>query len=131
MDFLLTTVVDALNPVAWDLTLDATGNLLFVTDELEELRQRLTHRLRSFRGEWFLDTRLGVPYFEDILVKNPRRELVTSILREVILKTDGVASIKTFTLDIDNATRAATVRADVVASNGRVLSFSSVLVGSP
>ena len=131
MDFLLTTVVDALNPVAWDLTLDATGNLLFVTDELEELRQRLTHRLRFFRGEWFLDTRLGVPFFEDILVKNPRRELVTSILREVILKTDGVASIKTFTLDIDNATRAATVRADVVASNGRVLSFSSVLVGSP
>lgn len=129
MDFLLTTVVDALNPVAWDVTLDATGNLLFV-EGIEELRQRLTHRLRFFRREWFLDTRLGVPYFEDILVKNPRRELVTSILREVILETDGVASIKSFSLDIDNAARTATVRTDVVGTDGRVVSFSSVLVGS-
>lgn len=129
MDFLLTTVVNALNPVEWDLTLDATGNLVFVTGA-DAVAQRVRSRLQFFRGEWFLDTRQGVPYFEDILVKNPRRELVVSLLREAILETPGVASITTFSLSIDNATRSASVTFKALTTDGDTVDVGPVLIGA-
>lgn len=71
----------------------------------EAIEQRLRNRLRFFLAEWFLDARLGVPYFRDVLVKNPDLDLVRSIIRRVILGTPGVASLRKFDVELDRLAR--------------------------
>ena len=67
--------------------------------------QKLRQRLRFWKGEYFLDTRLGVPWRERILRKNPDLNLVNAILRRVIYETPGVRSVDSFqsTLGKDRA----------------------------
>lgn len=67
-----------------------------------EVEQRLRTRFRFFRGTWFLDTDAGVPYYDDILLKNPSFPIVGGILREVALTTPGVQSLNEFDLDLDS-----------------------------
>jgi hypothetical protein len=87
-----------------DLLIDpATGDIKIVnnapileTDEATLVRQRLTIRLNTFLGEWFYNLEVGVPYFEQILTQQYQRFLVENILRDVILKTEGVVRITNF-----------------------------------
>lgn len=64
---------------------------------IQRIRQRFTFGL----GEWFLDQRLGVPYHEDILVKNPDVGLITSIFRRILVATPGVGTVLTMKASID------------------------------
>lgn len=56
------------------------------------IAQRIRSRLLFFSGEWFLDTRLGMPYFDQILIKNPRLPVVSAIFRKAVRTTPGVVS---------------------------------------
>jgi hypothetical protein len=65
-----------------------TGDLLIppkIIRGAEAVAQRVRVRFRWFLGEWFLDERLGVPYYSDILVKNPDPILISFIFRRVLL----------------------------------------------
>lgn len=98
-----------------DIKLDANGDLdastgtFVIISGADAIRQSLRIRLQFFLGEWFLDQRLGVPYYERILVKNPSTNVVRSILREAILETPGVIETTAFRTDYDNAARRMTV----------------------
>lgn len=76
-----------------DLVITA-GNLVLVSDE-EAIAQAVNSSLRTFLGEWFLDDpndpKIGVPYYQLVLVKNPDPNLLRSIFRGVIIGTVGVA----------------------------------------
>lgn len=87
----------------------------------EDVLQRLQIRLRRFLGEWYLDTTAGVPYFQEILKKNPNRFLVESYLKQVILGTKGVSRLTTFVLDYDNPTRKITLNFSVSLSDGSTI----------
>jgi len=80
------------------------GNLSLV-DGTASIIQHLRIRLRFFLGEWFLDERIGIPYFERVLKKNPNRAVVIATIRKVIISTPGVTAITDFDLSIDTATR--------------------------
>jgi hypothetical protein len=67
----------------WDTGIDYTVN-------------RIKWRLQFFYGEWFMDTRLGVPYFRDILRKGASAEVVRNVLRKVVQQTPGVARVDSF-----------------------------------
>lgn len=88
---------------AGDLAL-VGGTLAFV-DGPQLVRQRLMSRFRFFLGEWFLDQRLGVPYFRDVLVKNPDLGVIRSLFRRLILTTPGVLSLTSFELLYDDSAR--------------------------
>lgn len=94
-----------------DLELTDLGDLKVTNDELNiidddaAIRQHLAIRLRFFLGEWFLDERLGIPYFDSILVKNPNLILVRGILRNAILTTPGIQSLEKFEFEYDNTVR--------------------------
>ncbi len=62
-------------------------------------------RMWTFLGEWFLDQRVGVPYFENVLVKNPDLTLIESVFREVALSTSGIETVTDITLDFDPTVR--------------------------
>lgn len=79
---------------------DFIGTDLSLVVDTEEIAQRLRQNLKFFFGEWFLDTRQGIPYYEQILKKNPNPVVVDSIFKSVIAKTDGVLELTEFSLDV-------------------------------
>lgn len=80
-----------LDPATWDVAFP----IQFITGP-DAVLQRVKVRFRFFLGEWFLDQRLGIPYYRDILIKNPDILLITTIFRRVLTTTPGVARVATF-----------------------------------
>lgn len=109
-----------------DFLQDDKGDLVFTDNELtfvygaDEVKQRVTQRLRAFRGEWFLDLDVGVPYYQEILVKNPSTTVVEGRLKQTIAATPGVIEITEFVFDLDKSTRQATVNARIRSVSGLV-----------
>ena len=91
---------------------DATG--LAMTGDLPGIKQQVTLRLGFFKGEWFLDEDAGVPWYEEIIVKNPNLLRIREIFREAILSVAGVEEI-TF-LDLLFATYSRTLSVNFKAS---------------
>lgn len=79
------------------------GDLVLVTD-LAYVQQRLRIRLDFAQGEWFLDTSVGVPYKEQILVRNPNLQVISAILRDRILSMPEIIRLTSFDLSFDNPT---------------------------
>lgn len=99
-----------------DIQLTQLGDIDISNDEFvltqedgSALRQRLIISLQFFKGEYFLDQRLGLPYFQEILIKSPRLGAVRSIFQSAILQVPGVESLNDLKLDFDNGERALAV----------------------
>jgi len=71
----------------------------------DRVAQQVKITLLAFLGEWFLDNRFGIPYLEDILVKNPRISSVESILRSRIAAVPDVRRVEFLTLDFNRQRR--------------------------
>lgn len=103
-----------------DIFLSAGGDLSLVTDGGAVI-QHIRQRLRFFRGEWFLDTSRGVPYFAAILgKKTPDSYRLSGIFRDAILGTPGVISLTSFSLDIDKRTRVLSVSFSATTPGGEI-----------
>lgn len=106
--------IDAENPIEGDLQL-TDGQLTLVTGD-DAIDQHLRNRLRFFLGEWFLDTRQGLPYFQSVFVKNPNRPAVRSAFRRTIRETPGIVAVTKLQINIA-ADRSASI--DFVATLDR------------
>jgi hypothetical protein len=80
-----------LNPVSHDLVM-SEYDLLLVSD-LDQITQNIKIRLLFLYSEWFLNINKGVPYIEQIGVKNPNIALIDSLLKATIAETTGVTQI--------------------------------------
>ena len=86
---------------------------LEIVDGLESVRQRVTQRLRMFRGEYYLDTRQGVPYIDDILKHNYDEALANRVITDTILSVQDVTGVTDISLSFVSATRELTYNANV------------------
>lgn len=86
-----------------DLAL-TVGRLTIIRGK-EEKAQKIKNRLKLFLGEWFLDTRVGVPWFQVVFVKNPDLEVVKSLFRRVILSVEGMVDVEEVSLVWDRQAR--------------------------
>lgn len=86
-----------------DLVMD--GNDLAMVDSTDAIQQHIIQRLSTFFGEWFLDTTIGVDYFNQILVKNPDQAKIDAIFLSVIAKTPGVVAVLDYGFQPDFVTR--------------------------
>jgi hypothetical protein len=77
--------------------------------DAEAIRQDVDMHLNFVLGEHFLDEEAGVPFLERILVKSPDIADVRSVLRQQILKVEGVVSVTELLVDFDGSTRTLTV----------------------
>ena len=117
-----------------DLALDTNGDLEIEDGEAriaegdDALVQHLQMRMRFFRGEWFLDPRVGMPYYESVLVKNPDLVAVRGFFRQAILTTPGISGIDAFELLFDAARRILTVDFRARKDDGGILDFSREFV---
>ena len=97
--------------VAGDIDL-TTGDLQFV-EGIDAVRQHLTIRLSFFLGEWPLDRRLGVPWYQNILGKTGTETVVRAVFEKVILGTPGIVSITELNFEYIGANR--TLRLNLTA----------------
>ena len=115
-------------PIVRDLELDSTRNLVVRNSDLqfvydgEAIAQAVGVRLRFFEGEWFLNLETGMPYFQEILVKNPNIALIKSYIRETILDTPGINEVADVTLAFNTATRILSVGFKATTDLGELIS---------
>lgn len=112
-----------------DLLCTADGDLDFTLgsrltpDLVTYVVQRLRQRLRFFLGEWFLDLRLGIPYFERVFIAAPDLELLTGIYRKVILRTTGVGGLDSLVLRFEKRERILFVTFRARCQDGSIVEF--------
>jgi hypothetical protein len=80
----------------WDDT-DVSG--------VDQVAQNITIRLKLIYGEWFLNTQLGVPWFEKVFIKNPDLSAIDIIIKSVIAETPEVTGIVAYVSSINRARR--------------------------
>lgn len=116
-----------------DLLLDDEGDLVLENGDLvlstgqEAIKQNILQRLRAYKGEWFLNIEDGVPYFQDILKKNPNPRAVDGAFKVAILGTPGVTELTSFDLKYDTVTRGLKLSFSVNTIEGSV-DFSEIEV---
>ena len=89
-----------LDPLTHDLDFEG-GDLKLAVD----VGQAVKIRLLFFVGDWFLNTAIGIPYFEQIFKKNPRLDQISALYREEIAGTPGVASVLSVLVGLNTQTR--------------------------
>lgn len=118
-----------------DIALDtATHDILITNHEITlvtgaaAIQQQLRIRMQFFLGEWFLDTREGIPYYRDILIKNPSLSIIRDIFRKAIITTPGIVSVDQLDVSVDSKTRTATVSFRATLDTGEVLIFEPFII---
>lgn len=107
-----------------DLDLSRGGDLTLTPDVAQAIRIRL----KFFRGEWFLDREQGVPWFEQIFVKNPNLEHVRAIFRKVIVDTPGVGDVRTVEVTYDPLTRGLSLEFEADSDYGEISAVEEIAV---
>lgn len=87
-----------------DLVIEG-GNIELV-DGAQRVAQSIEARVKTLRGEWFMDRAFGVPYFTSILGKRMiDKDAMEAVVKTEILKAPGVNRIVSFESEFDHATR--------------------------
>lgn len=94
----------------FDLELDVDGDLVVDTDVhftsgLQAVTQEIMIRLKTFRGEWFLDLDEGVPYYQDLLGQKYNEVKARTAFRNEIQKAPYVTKVISLEVSFDRATR--------------------------
>jgi hypothetical protein len=96
----------------------ATGDIE-ITDSVE---QAIRIRLLWFWREWRLGPEKGIPYWEEVFVKNPNKLRVRQLFREAIMEVAEVESVEDLQATIDTATRLLTVKYRAKCKDGAEIS---------
>lgn len=119
--------VDVQSPKDWAID-QATGDLEIpfrLVSGAEAIGQRLWIRLGFFLGEWFLDTREGIPYLQSVLVSNPDLPMIDLLFQRVIRETPGVKSVLSYASELARATRTYSATFRVECLTGETIRFDS------
>lgn len=107
-----------------------SGRTTLVTDPIQAGLIKLRNRFKLFLGEWFRDTRIGVPWFTKVLVKNPSIPLLESIFRQVVINTPPFVDSRDLKVTINSKTRQADVSftavVDPAVSAGATVTVASL-----
>jgi hypothetical protein len=87
----------------WDLVLDVNGNIALASEPYS-LAQDAASAIKTFLGEVYYDTTLGVPFFQQILGKTPNIALMKAKFEEAALTVPDVASATVFISSIQGRT---------------------------
>lgn len=96
------------------------GDLVITPTTLYGIQQHILQRLRIYLGEWFLNTTIGVAYFQLVLVKNPDESKVDAIFQSTIIQTPGVVSLTSYSFNPNFATRQLEISFSALTTNGTV-----------
>lgn len=95
--------------------------------DTDNVAQNVRTRFLLFAEEWIYDLNEGVPYFEEIFGATPNYTRISTILRAVIMDTDGVDKIVTFELNMDHDTRKLVVTFTATTIYGTTIDYSDTI----
>jgi hypothetical protein len=84
-----------LDTYAWDLVLDASGNIALASEPYA-LAQDAASAIRTFLGECYYDTTQGIPYFSRVLGRLPSAQYLKGQFTAAALTVPDVATAKAF-----------------------------------
>ena len=87
-------------------------------DESPATIQAVATILKTFQGEWFLDTRYGIAYFQEIFRKPADINRAQLLIKEAILGVEGVSGLNSFDATFDSNTRKMTITFEATTSFG-------------
>ena len=111
-----------LDTVTWDLVIE--NNDIATVEGIEAIRQNLRQRLQFFRGEYGFDLTRGIPYHDEFFKKKPNPIVMDTILKSVILNTEGIIELTEFTLSLNSSTRILDIYFRCITTEGE-LDYSS------
>lgn len=106
----------AIDPETKDLVFDRRGRLQMVSG-MEARKQRLRLRLGTQTGEWFLDSRLGVPWME-LAEKGTSRESLRAEMMKAIMADEEVERIENLQIGRITSDRHLTIEFTARLRNG-------------
>lgn len=90
-----------LDTQAWDLVLDASGNIA-VASPPYSLAQDVASAARTFLGEVYYDTTQGLAYLQQILGQLPPASLLTQGINKQVLTVPGVVTAECVLTSFDD-----------------------------
>ena len=103
-DILLTADGDRLITEAGDISLT------------DSVRQAVRIRLLWFFQEWRFSPQYGIPYFEEVFIKNPHIERIKRIIRDETVSVAEVLDARNIVITLNKPVRKASVTLDVVTA---------------
>jgi hypothetical protein len=110
-----------LDPDVWDLAVDSSGNIAVCTDPYATAQNAAT-ACRTFSGEVWYQTGVGVPYWQDVLGHFPALSVVKSDLVAAAETVAGVQSAQVFVTGVVN--RQLQGQIQVTSDDGTVIATS-------
>ena len=104
-----------------DILLGSDGDIALSKADItltNSLCQKISIHLRWFLNEWKFNRNIGVPYYEEIFVKQYDLDNIKQILEEEILSVDGVEEISSLEASVDMENRTLFVTCSVVQADG-------------
>jgi hypothetical protein len=132
---LSTTPLDVLLDVNGDIDMSTGGPILVYG--VDGVRQLCQITIAMFRGEWFLNRTVGIPYYENdyvsatvaLLENKFDRDKVTSTYARELLKVPGVGKVNSLSVAFDNKTRILSVSFEVSCVFGDTVN-GDVIIGA-
>ena len=116
-----------------DLILTENGNNLElanfdlqVLDGSRYVANKIRIALKTFNKEWFLNINTGLPYYEDILIKNPNLDFISDLYQSEILAIPEVATLDEFILTL-SATRQLEIYFIAILTDGTTVEITEVI----
>lgn len=75
----------------WDICLDSYGNLALATDPYSAA-QDVASAVRTFLGECWYNTSIGIPYYQQVLGQSVPLSLIKNLIKNAALTVPGVSS---------------------------------------
>lgn len=97
---------------AGDLVVTKGGDIVLT----DSVRQAIRIRLLWFAREWRFNTSFGIPYYDEVYIKNPNLEKIKLILTREIRKVEEVLDVQNMNISLDRQNRVATVTFTVYTS---------------
>ena len=101
------------------------GDIALCPDDNTCLSQAIGIKLKTIRGEWFLDTTQGIPYFTHIFGQHRSPSYIRELIVPKILSINGIKKVNNFSVSMEN-NRKLLISFDVVFSNGQSSSFTEI-----
>lgn len=115
-----------LDQETWDLTVDAQGNIA-VASEPYSLAQDAASAIKTFLGEEYFDTTVGIPYLTQIFgISPPPLTLIKESFITAALTVPGVVSAQVFITALTQ--RGLSGQVQIVSSSGQMAAASFTVV---
>ena len=113
------------------LLIENTNNLILQNKDLQLTNNDVDYTvqkciiiLKVFKGEWYLNINIGIPYFENIFIKNPNIGLIEDIFKTIILSIETIEELIDFNLTYNNTIRKLSLDFQAKLIDGSIINVS-------